>query len=270
MRTKIITLLLAIIADTNITFAATKIGDFFYTNFDAENKEVTLTKSPNKYEDLTIANIPATVVYNGVTYNVAYIDEDAFHSSKIETVTIPNSVISIGLRAFYGCSNLTDIDIPNSVTYIGLKVCQSCSSLKSARVGHGVTSIKTSMFSQCPELEKVTIGNNIQNIDMNAFNECTNLKQFINYSETPASVNRYAFSYCNITQCTLYVPRNSIDLYKNADKWCEFYKIEAIEDVQAIDDVAADKVQGVKVIRDGKVYLQKGEKTYTMQGQEVK
>ena len=42
------------------------------------------------------------------------------------------------------------------------------------------------------------------------------------------------------------------------------------EPTQAIDDIEANNVHEVKVLRDGKMYIIRGEKTYTMQGQEVK
>ena len=64
--------------------------------------------------------IPESVQYNGVTYNVTSIGEDAFSwCSGLRFVTIPNSVSCIGESAFSGCSGLTSVTIPNSVTSIG-------------------------------------------------------------------------------------------------------------------------------------------------------
>ncbi len=37
----------------------------------------------------------------------------------LTSVTIPNSVTSIGDEAFYDCTSLTNVTIPNSVTSIG-------------------------------------------------------------------------------------------------------------------------------------------------------
>ena len=74
----------------------------------------------------------------------------------------------------------------------------------------------------------------------------------------------------NLSTCKLYVPQQSINLYKNAPVWKDFYSISAVEDVQAIEETEADNIHSAKVIVDGKVYINRGDKTYTLQGQEVK
>ena len=72
--------------------------DGLYYKFNTEAKTATVTyKSYGISYNITTANIPASVVYNGDTY----------------------SVTSIGELAFFGCSGLTSVDIPNSVTIIG-------------------------------------------------------------------------------------------------------------------------------------------------------
>ena len=55
---------------------------------------------------------------------------------ELTSITIPNSVTSIGYCAFYDCSSLTSITIPNSVTSIGDYAFYGCSSLKSVKVAN--------------------------------------------------------------------------------------------------------------------------------------
>ncbi len=56
----------------------------------------------------------------GVYYKVVAVGESAFLGTKITSVTFPSSVIkSIGKYAFQFCSSLTSVTIPNSVTSIG-------------------------------------------------------------------------------------------------------------------------------------------------------
>ena len=66
--------------------------------------------------------------------------------SSLTSVTIPNSVTSIGHNAFSGCSSLTSVTIPNSVTSIGGYAFRDCKSLTSVTIPNSVTSIEGGMF----------------------------------------------------------------------------------------------------------------------------
>lgn len=65
--------------------------------------------------------IPATVTYNGRTYDVVAVDDDAFRDcTSLESVVLPNSVEIIGDRAFYNCGlDWIDIDLGSGVYSIG-------------------------------------------------------------------------------------------------------------------------------------------------------
>ncbi|MBR3708637.1 MAG: leucine-rich repeat domain-containing protein, partial [Lentisphaeria bacterium] len=56
------------------------------------------------------------------------------HCTDLTSITIPDSVTSIGLYAFSRCSSLTSITIPDSVTSIGRWAFSRCSSLKSITI----------------------------------------------------------------------------------------------------------------------------------------
>ena len=73
------------------------------------------------------------------------------------SVTIPNSVTSIGKKAFYECSGLTSVTIPNSVTSIGNRAFQYCSGLTSITIPNSVKSIGSSAFEYCSGLTSVHI-----------------------------------------------------------------------------------------------------------------
>jgi hypothetical protein len=62
------------------------------------------------------------------------IKESSFEGSDIESINIPDSVITIGDRAFYACSNLASIIIPDSVIDIGTAAFSSCTNLESVTI----------------------------------------------------------------------------------------------------------------------------------------
>ena len=171
-----------------------------------------------------------------------------------ENTKIPNSVTSIGYRAFRKCRNLTSLTIPNSVTNISGGAFSSCTGLTSVTIPNRVTSIGERAFSDCTGLTSVTIPNSVVEIGSSAFSGCTGLTSITVEGVTPASISSSVFSNVDKTNCTLYVPAGSKSAYQSANGWSEFQNIEEspvlvgtlyynliISDKTAIVDGIADK-----------------------------
>ena len=92
-----------------------------------------------------------------------------------ETITIPNSVTTIGVGAFWGCIGLTSVTIPNSVTTIGEYAFYGCDNLTSVTIPNSVTTIGEYAFGYCYELTSVTIPNSVTTIGEYAFGYCIDL-----------------------------------------------------------------------------------------------
>ena len=108
------------------------------------------------------------------------------------SVTIPNSVTSIGDNAFYGCTGLTSITIPNSVTSIGKSAFDNCTGLTSITIPNSVTSIGEFAFSGCTGLTSITIPNSVTSIGEFAFGDCTGLTS-ITIPNSVTSIGKFAF-----------------------------------------------------------------------------
>ena len=106
--------------------------------------------------------IPEKVTYNGRTLTVTEIDH--IGSDSLTSVSIPNSVITIGPDAFSGCERLTSINIPNSVTTIESYAFEDCDGLTSVSIPNSVTTIGYLVFAGCTHLEELTIGNGIKEL----------------------------------------------------------------------------------------------------------
>ena len=92
----------------------------------------------------------------------------------LTSVTIPNSVTSIGQNAFSGCNALASIAIPDSVTSIGQNAFNGCRSLASITIPGSVTSMGDCAFYGCEALKTLTISEGAA-IGSYAFQNCTAL-----------------------------------------------------------------------------------------------
>ena len=146
--------------------------------------------------------------------------------SSLTSVTIPNSVTTIGGSAFSGCSALTSVTIPNSVTKIDNHTFEYCSTLTSINIPNSVTTIGIGAFSGCTNLQKVNIGNSVKTIGRYAFDNCTSITQISSEAVVPPTCGLDVFANINKSNCKLIVPKNSLDAYKQADQWKDFSLIE--------------------------------------------
>ena len=121
--------------------------------------------------------------------------------SSLTSVTIPDSVTSIGGYAFFGCSSLTSVTIGNGVTSIGDYAFSGCSSLTSVTIGNSVTSIGNYAFENCSSLTSVTIPDSVTSIGDYAFRWCSKLKDIAFAGSKDAwdsiSKGKNVFLYCS-------------------------------------------------------------------------
>ena len=118
------------------------------TKFVAENGQVTITGYSGTAKTLTV---PSSINGNPVT-SVA---PDAFAGSTLTTLTLPDSIVTIGERAFSG-SALTTLRVPAGVTAIPEAAFANCAGLTSVTLPDGITVIGKQAFANCTKLEEMT------------------------------------------------------------------------------------------------------------------
>ncbi len=150
---------------------------------------------------------------DGVLYNKNKTEIIRCPSDK-NSISMPNSVTSIGWYAFYDCSNLTNINIPDSVTSIGGYAFGNCTNLTSITLPNSVTTIYDSLFYGCKNLKEVILSNSIKTLP-GTFYGLTSLDKLI----LPNSITKLSKggielegSFCHSKINYLYVPSSVTDI----------------------------------------------------------
>lgn len=132
-----------------------------------------------------------------------------------------------GLNAFNRCYSLTSVTIPDSVTSIGEEAFSYCSGLTSVNIPNTVTSIGRSAFYICRSLTSVTIPDSVTSIGNQCFTYCVRLTNITVKATTPPTLGADALTSTN--NCPIYVPAASVNAYKAASGWSTYAsRIQAI------------------------------------------
>jgi len=122
------------------------------------------------------ANVVIPTNYGPDNWLVMEIEAEGFANfTNMTSISIPNSVIAIGMGAFYGCENLASITLPDGLEEIPGGAFAGCSSLTSITIPANVESIYPSAFADCTSLTTITFLEGLETICSEAFTGCTSL-----------------------------------------------------------------------------------------------
>ena len=195
------------------TLKKVKIGELYY-RIDTESRTATVTHShpdigifhiagseianENKKNNYAAGRIviPSSVEYDGRRYTVDKIDRVAFLSSPIEECVIPKSVGAIqesafsssGVRSvtiespdvklspfvFDHCENLRTVNLPEGLTEIS-RYCFRYSGIQSLSLPQSVHTIGMCAFENCNSLSSISIPASLKEIGIGAFINCSKL-----------------------------------------------------------------------------------------------
>ena len=147
------------------------------------------------------------------------IAEKAFnYYDSLASVSIPNSVKTIGDYAFQGCVGLTSVTIPEGVTAIGNYVFSGCNRMKSVYLPESLTDIGTYAFHNCTSLESVEIPNGLTAICQSAFYGCNSLTS-LTIPEGVVTIDSYAFNGCTKLS-SVKLPHTLVNIGESCFKDC--------------------------------------------------
>lgn len=170
-------------------------------------------------EDITTVVIPSHVTIGGKSYAVTRILDDSFSNHQtLQSVSLPNTITTIGMGAFEGCLLLNSVTMPESLTSIGDYCFSHCKALASIVIPKNVTALSENAFDGCeslksvtlycktvkrlgwnlPSLSEVTLGEGVEEIGESAFSNLEALTT-ITLPRTLTKIGNYAFSQTGLT-----------------------------------------------------------------------
>ncbi len=157
-----------------------------------------------------------------------------YHCLDLREISLPKTLERIGSYAFGSCQQLVNIEIPEGVKIIEEQTFSSCANLQNVTIPETVTEIASGAFMYCGSIKSITLPESIVRIGLAAFH-CYQLEKVICLATEPPSIifsshGWPTFGTDNEQPITIYVPAESVELYRAADEWKNYtnYTIEPL------------------------------------------
>lgn len=136
-------------------------------------------------------------------------------------------------RNFYGCfsycSSLKSINLPSGITSLGKGCFAECSSLTDIDLSC-ITSLGDLCFMSCVNLKSVSLPTCVASLGQGCFYRCTGLASVYMYAEhLPTMLGYNVFGGCDADNCILYVPKGTMDMYRQSSAFGYFKNIVELD-----------------------------------------
>lgn len=167
---------------------------------------------------------------------IGEIENDAFRGcTSLASIDLPQGLTEIGDRAFFSCTSLKTVTLPASLTRLGSSVFSRCTGINSAVINSAISRLDNETFYGCSALSELTLPASLTSIASDALTGCTSLTTFICNAPTPIEVRNFYFGDVPTDRCQLFVPSASLDLYRQAEVWRDFYRIYPSDCTMLVD-----------------------------------
>ena len=214
----------------NIPYSVTRIGQYAFNNTAIYKDEANWEDGVLYLYNCLIKAKPGKMTGSyTIKPGTRVITEGAFAGcSDLTEVTVPNSVTIIPSLAFASCSALEKVNLPSTLNVIGDFAFSGCTQVKAYDFGESLWKIGYGAFTNNKALTSICLNDFVSEIGKEAFRSCTNLKTVTNWNfDNPQPIaGKNVFAELDLSKMTLVVLPGKQNMFKDADVWKEFGKIE--------------------------------------------
>ncbi|MDO4512294.1 MAG: leucine-rich repeat domain-containing protein [Bacteroidales bacterium] len=156
--------------------------------------------------------------------SITDIEQDAFRDCAVlREINLEEGLLTIGKEAFRGCKALDNVVVPSTVKTLSFKAFNECKNLTSITLKEGLKVIEESALDNC-NLLSIDIPASVQVIDKKIIDKNKNMQKIIVRATTPPALKSDSEK-----KVPLYVPAQSVDLYKTTKPWKNYKNILPLE-----------------------------------------
>jgi len=181
--------LLVLLVLASFSVKADTFGEWEYT---VDQGEATITRSKDRWSlwvvfPVKVNGLPVKTIGNG--------SRPIINVGRMQSITIPDGVTSIGRVAFYQSLLLTNVQFGNTLTNIGKGAFSSCPKIQNLTFPDSLKNIEDTAFNQCGDLTNIVLSKNLTNIGSFNFLHLEKLESVI-IPNSVKSIGNGVFSYC--------------------------------------------------------------------------
>ena len=217
----------------------TEIGNYAFSGC----KSLADVYIEDREDELSLGSNGSSPLFSGCPLKTVYIGGNISYPTSSDN----------GYSPFYRNTSLEKVIITDKETEISENEFYGCTGLKYITMSDGIEKIGDWAFSGCSSLDFFRVGSNVKTIGKEAFSDCTAMTKLNTTAPVPPTCGSQALDDINKWTCKLFVNKESIDQYKAAEQWKEFF---FISEHVGVDDVSVDtpdalyevyNLQGVRV-----------------------
>lgn len=158
--------------------------------------------------------------------------KSVFTDSPIETIYLGGNVsYPSGHSPFSNLSSLRTVRVDDNVSDLPGGIFSECNNMDNIVLGEGIETIGDQAFKNCMSLRELELGASVNRIGANAFDGVNSLEILTSKAEEPPVCDTNALEGIDKFTCELHVPTPSVEKYKYAPQWEDFFTIKGDDDI---------------------------------------